>query len=122
MSLLLLPAFLVWAMPSAAGAPQDGRLGDVGGRRRHPDPHRRRRRAPIRFTGDYDYLKLEHPAIFNTLEDVTSPFATVATMIGGKPQIARIDDGPLPVTTATGNIGFSEDHANASLAAVRRCP
>ena len=45
-------------------------------------------------------------------------FATVATMIGGKPQIARIDDGPLPITTATGNIGFSEDHASAWLGAV----
>lgn len=36
-------------------------------------------------------------------------------MIGGKPQIARIDDGPLAVTPLNGRIGFSEDHASAYL-------
>ncbi len=117
-SLLLLPAFLVWAMLLARARPKTATrrmwavagviltlIGAAVG-------------TAISFTGYYDYLKIEHPAIFNTLEDVASPFATVATMIGGKPQIARIDDGPLPVTTATGNIGFSEDHANSSLGSV----
>ena len=101
-SLLLLPAFLVWAMLLARARPKTATrrmwavagvmltlIGAAVG-------------TAISFTGYYDYLKIEHPAIFNTLEDVASPFATVATMIGGKPQIARIDDGPLPVTTATG--------------------
>ena len=63
-------------------------------------------------------MKIEHPAIFYTLEDVAAPLATVATMIGGKPQIARIDDGPLPVTPASGSFGFSEDHASAWLGSV----
>ena len=117
-SLLLLPAFLVWAMLLARARPKTAArriwavlgavltlIGAAVG-------------TAISFTGYYDLLRLEHPAIFNTLEDVTSPFATVATMIGGKPQIARIDDGPLPVATATGNIGFSEDHARAWLGSV----
>ncbi len=72
----------------------------------------------ISFTGYYDYLRLEHPAIFNALEDVTAPVAAVATMIGGNPQIARIDDGPLPVTPAVGYSGFSQDHASAWLGSV----
>ena len=117
-SLLLLPAFLVWAMLLARSRPKTVArrawavvgviltlVGAAVG-------------TAISFTGYYDYLKIEHPATFNTLEDVTSPFATVATMIGGKPQIARIDDGPLPITTATGNIGFSEDHASAWLGSI----
>jgi hypothetical protein len=117
-SLLLLPAFLVWAMLLARARPKTAvrriwaavgviltLIGAAIG-------------TAISFTGYYDYLRIEHPAVFNTLEDVTAPLATVATMIGGKPQIARIDDGPLPVTTATGNIGFSEDHASAWLGSV----
>ena len=116
-SLLLLPAFLVWAMLLARARPKTAArrtwavvgvvltlIGAAIG-------------TAISFTGYYDYLRLEHPSIFNTLEDVTAPLATVATMIGGNPQIARIDDGPLPITTATGNIGFSEDHASAWLGA-----
>ena len=101
MSLLLLPAFLVWAMLLSRARPKTTArriwavvgviltlIGAAIG-------------TAISFTGYYDYLRIEHPAIFNTLEDVTAPLATVATMIGGKPQIARIDDGPLPITTAT---------------------
>ena len=71
----------------------------------------------ISFTGS-DYLKLAHRATFNAIEDVTAPLATVATMIGGKPQIARIDDGPLPVTPATWTSSFSQDHASAWLGSV----
>jgi hypothetical protein len=69
----------------------------------------------LSFSGYENRLYTMHPAIFSALEDVTGPFANVATMIGGSPQIARIDDGPLPVTTASGTIGFSEDHASAVL-------
>ncbi len=96
-SLLLIPAFLVWAMLLARARPRTAArrvwavvgvvltlIGAAIG-------------TAISFTGYYDLLKIEHPAMFNTLEDVTAPFATVATMVGGKPQIARIDDGPLPV-------------------------
>ena len=117
-SLLLIPAFVVWAMLLSRARPKTAArriwaavgvvltlIGAAIG-------------IAISFTGYYDYLRIEHPAIFNTLEDVTAPFATVATMVGGKPQIVRIDDGPLPVTTATGNIGFSEDHASAWLGSV----
>ena len=100
-SLLLIPAFLIWAMLLARARPKTTvrriwavvgvvltLIGAAIG-------------TAISFTGYYDYLRLEHPATFNAIEDVTAPLATVATMIGGKPQIARIDDGPLPVTPAT---------------------
>jgi hypothetical protein len=112
---LLIPAFLVWAMLLARARPGTAvrriwaivgvvltLMGAGVG-------------TAISFTGYENRLYGLHPAIFSALEDVTGPFATVATMIGGNPQIARIDDGPLPVTTASGTIGFSEDHANAVL-------
>jgi hypothetical protein len=117
-SLLLIPAFLVWAM--------------LLSRAQHRTSARRICAAAgvvltvigaaigtgISFTGYQDLLRLLHPATFDALEDATAPIATVATMIGGKPQIVRIDDGPLPVTTATRHIGFSEDHASAWLGSV----
>ncbi len=117
-SLLLIPAFLVWAVLLARGRPKSPArriwavvgigltlIGTAIG-------------TAISFTGYYDYLRLEHPAVFNAIEDVTAPVATVATMVGGKPQIARIDDGPLPVTPATWTSGFSQDHASAWLGSV----
>ena len=117
-SFLLIPAFLVWAMLVARARPKTAArrictfvgviltlIGVAIG-------------TAVSFTGYSDLLRIEHPAIFNTLEDVTAPFATVATMIGGGPQIVRIDDGQLAVTPATGNFGFSEDHASAWLGAV----
>ena len=117
-SLLLIPAFLAWAMLMARARPKTAArriwavlgviltlIGITIG-------------TAISFTGYSDLLRVEHPGTFDTLEDVTAPFATVATMIGGKPQIARIDDGPLPVTPASGSFGFSEDHASAWLGAV----
>jgi hypothetical protein len=42
-------------------------------------------------------LDVNHPALFNTLEDITSPLATLATEVVGKPVIARVIS-PLPVT------------------------
>ncbi len=117
-SFLLIPAFLVWAMILARARPRTAArriwavvgvvltlIGAAIG-------------TAISFTGYSDLLRAAHPAIFDTMEEVTAPVATVATMIGGKPQIARIDDGPLPVTPAGGNIGFSEDHASAWLGSV----
>jgi hypothetical protein len=49
----------------------------------------------VSFTGYSDLLREEHPGVFDTLEDVTSPVATLATMIRGKPELARVDNGPL---------------------------
>jgi hypothetical protein len=43
----------------------------------------------VSFTG-YDPLSISHPGTFDTLEDITSPFATLATMIAGRPVIARV--------------------------------
>jgi hypothetical protein len=117
-SLLLIPAFLVWAMllvrarPRTTGRRLAATVGiiltlagaTVG--------------AGISVTGYYDYLKIEHPSTFSVLEDVTAPVATIATMIGGSPQIARIDDGPLPVTPggpSESTFGLSQDHASAWL-------
>lgn len=70
----------------------------------------------ISLTGYYDYLRTEHPALFDTLEDVTSPFATVATMIRGKPEIARVDTalGALGLPTPS-YTNFTESGASAYL-------
>jgi hypothetical protein len=51
----------------------------------------------VSITGYYDALRLTHPGVFATLEDITSPFATAATMIAGKAAIARVDNGAAPV-------------------------
>jgi hypothetical protein len=117
-SFLLIPAFLVWAMLLARSRPRTmprriWALAGVGltfigaaiG-------------TAISFTGYADYLKFEHPAVFSALEDVTAPVATLATVIGGKPQIARIADGPFAVTATVGQFGFSQDHATAWLGTV----
>jgi hypothetical protein len=117
-SFLLIPAFLVWAMLLSRARPRTAArriwavvgvaltlIGTAVG-------------TAISFTGYENRLFGMHPAIFESLEDVTAPLATVATMIDGKPQIARIYDGPLPVTTPSPNIGFSLDHANAVLGGV----
>ena len=117
-SLLLIPAFLIWALLVSRTRPKTAArriwavvgvvltiIGAAIG-------------TAISITGYYDLLRTEHPAIFNALEDATAPLAAVATTIGGKPQIARIDDGPLPVTPANGNPGFTEDHASAWLGSI----
>ena len=114
-TLLLLPAFLVWAILLARARPRSAArrlwavagivltlIGAAIG-------------TAISFTGYSDLLHLEHPGTFDALEDVTAPLATVATMIRGSPRIARIDDGSLPVTSYNGKINFSEDHASAYL-------
>jgi len=96
-TLLLIPGFLVWALLVARCRPGTlsrrawGTLGviltlfgsAVG--------------TAISFVGYSDLLRLEHPALFASLEDITGPLATVATMIRGKPELARVDNGPLPV-------------------------
>jgi hypothetical protein len=64
----------------------------------------------ISFTGYSNYLWLEHPAVFNDLEDVTSPLATLATMVVGKPEIARVDTGGL----AIGLLGTPSTEAGAN--------
>jgi hypothetical protein len=119
-SLLLIPAFLVWAMLLVRARPKTTarRIGAVGGI--ILTLVGAAVGAGISITGYYDYLKLEHPGTFNALEDVSAPIATVATMIGGKPQIARIDDGQLPVMpeALTSAFGFSQDHASAWLGSV----
>jgi hypothetical protein len=117
-SLLLIPAFLVWAMLVARARRRTAArrvwaiggvvvtlIGVAVG-------------TAISFTGYQELLKLEHPATFNLLEDLTSPFATVATMIGGRPQLARIENGAFRVTPGAGVSEFSEDHASAWLGTV----
>jgi hypothetical protein len=50
----------------------------------------------VSITGYYDALLVAHPGMFRTLENITSPFATAATMVVGRPVLVRVD-GPLPV-------------------------
>ena len=62
----------------------------------------------ISFTGYYDSLRQTNPGVFNTLEDITSPVATLATMVAGKAVIARVD-GPLPVELPTSGFGLVDE-------------
>jgi hypothetical protein len=115
-TLFLLPAFLVWAAlmssfsdrrrirraTAVAGVGLTG-FGAVVG-------------TAISFTGYYDGLRIAHPRIFRTLEDTTSPFATLATMTAGKPVIVRVDHGALPVDLpAQGYGNFGQSDASTSL-------
>ena len=117
-SFLLVPAFLVWGMLLARARPKTAArriwaavgvaltlIGAAIG-------------TAISFTGYQNLLYVEHPNIYYKLEDVAAPLATVATMIGGAPQIARVNDGPLPVTPPDTNVSFSEDHSSAWLGSV----
>lgn len=115
-SLFLIPAFLVWALLLARWKP-----GSFG----------RRAWAGVgvvftlfgaavgtatSFIGYGNLLQINHPAVFNALEDVTAPLATVATVIGGQPQLARVDNGPLPVTLPhQGYSSFTDAGASAWL-------
>ena len=68
------------------------------------------------LTGYYDLLRIEHPALFNSLEDLTSPLATLATMIGGNAVIARVDPGPVAVSSPHQNyFSFTEGGSSAYL-------
>lgn len=70
----------------------------------------------ISITGYYDFLRLNHPAVFSSLEDVTAPFATLATIIVGRPEIARVGSGAVPVTLPAVTYGTAtENHASAWL-------
>jgi len=48
----------------------------------------------VSITGYYDELLHAHPGLFRALEDITSPLATLATKIGGKAVLVRVD-GPI---------------------------
>jgi hypothetical protein len=50
----------------------------------------------LSLTGYSDLLELRHPSTFEALENLTSPFATLAVMVRGKAAIARVDDPPEP--------------------------
>jgi hypothetical protein len=67
----------------------------------------------VSFIGYSDLLRQEHPGVFDTLEDVTSPVATLAAMIRGRPELARVDNGPLSAGQAP--IGVAEAGSSAWL-------
>jgi hypothetical protein len=69
----------------------------------------------VSFTGYYDGLRIADPTAFHQLEDLTSPLATLATMIAGKPVIARVS-GPLPTDLPPQGLGtFDEGGAGTWL-------
>ncbi len=94
-SLLLIPALLVWAVLLA----------------RYPRRAIGRRMiasvgvafiafgafigTAVSTTGYLNLLDVEHPTVFQALEDLTSPLVTVATMISGTPEIVRVDSPAL---------------------------
>jgi hypothetical protein len=67
------------------------------------------------FTGYDDLLQLTHPGTFRTLEDITSPLPTLATIVAGHPVLTRVS-GPLPIVLpAQGYGAFGERGAGAWL-------
>jgi hypothetical protein len=50
----------------------------------------------VSITGYYNSLYVLHPSAFHLLEDVTSPFATLPTILLGHPVIVRLE-GPGPI-------------------------
>jgi hypothetical protein len=114
-TLCLIPAFLIWALlisrhrgrpwhrgaDVVVGIALTGFGAAVG--------------TAVSFTGYYDLLRLNHPGTFDTLEDITSPFATLATMIGGKAVIARVDTGALPIVQSVRFGTFTDAGADAWL-------
>jgi len=114
-TLFLIPAFMIWALlltrsrrrrwrrgVAVAGVALTAFGAAVG--------------TAVSFTGYYDTLRLAHPGTFKTLEDITSPFATLATMVVGKAVLVRVDTGALPVTLPPPGYGtFGERGADAWL-------
>jgi hypothetical protein len=49
------------------------------------------------FVGYYDSLRVNDPGAWSTLEDITSPLATLPTVVGGQPAIARVSAATVPV-------------------------
>jgi hypothetical protein len=69
----------------------------------------------VSFTGYANLLQENHPALFADLEDITSPFATLPTMLLGRPVIARVSS-PTPVVLPPVNyLTFAQDHATTEL-------
>jgi hypothetical protein len=55
------------------------------------------------FEGYYNLLDVTHPNVFNILEDIASPAATLVTEVAGKPVIARVVS-PTPVSLPAQNL------------------
>jgi hypothetical protein len=47
----------------------------------------------ISFTGDFDFLRREHPGTFKAFEDATSPISTAGAILAGHPILAAVE-GP----------------------------
>lgn len=104
-TLLLIPAFLLWAlllaryrrgtMPRRVWASLGVLLTVFGAAVG----------TAVSFTGYSNLLQVGHPAVFDSLEDVTGPLATLATMIRGRAELvgaegAVTNSGPSGVTEA----------------------
>jgi hypothetical protein len=59
----------------------------------------------LSFNGYLNFLYSNHPGTYRTLEDVTSPVATLVTMVNERPALVRVD-GPSPLGPyGRGNFG-----------------
>jgi hypothetical protein len=118
-TLFLIPAFLIWALLLARHRPGTTARRVVAIAGVALTAFGAAVGTAVSFTGYEDLLRLEHPALFDTLEDLTSPFAALATMIPGKPEIARVDNGTLPVTFLPASYGsVTESGASAWLGTI----
>jgi hypothetical protein len=114
---LLIAAFLVWALLLARCRPRSvaRRLVAVAGI--VMTVFGAAVGIAVSFTGYYNTLATAHPGTFRALEDVTSPLATLVTMVTGQADIVRVD-GPSPVGLPPPGYGdFGESGASTWLGA-----
>jgi hypothetical protein len=105
----LIPAFLVWALLLARCRPRSIVRRGVAAGGIVLTLFGAAVGTAVSFTGYYNELALAHPGTFGTLEDITSPFATLVTMVAGHPVLVRVD-GPSGVASPPqgyGNVGES---------------
>jgi hypothetical protein len=66
----------------------------------------------ISVTGYYDWLRTGSPGTYNALEDATSGFPTILTMITGHPDVVRVIAANAPYPEDLGNAGTLDPGRN----------
>jgi hypothetical protein len=71
----------------------------------------------VSFTGYYNLLQVNHPYMFAALQDITSPLATLPTMLLGRPVIASVVSHTPVVLPNVNYLSFGQGDASTSFGA-----